>query len=238
MSPQPMKKSPRAKKQTKKPAKADLLEVISAVRTFERSGVEATLDCYLGSQLGETDAEFCLGLLGEMMRVLHASTGGARGTWDSATKSEYVGRLRAPTSRVFIIRSKRASAEELEAEDDWVLVHGSDADADDPVVAESEHVKNLGFLHVQIQNSPAQPALLVLEMQLIPEMRGKGLGKHVMEVVQKIAQEMGLPLVLFNMMKANAKALQRIQQAQEGRYTDGDEPVLIQKSTSRPIEVN
>ena len=45
-------------------------------------------------------------------------------------------------------------------------------------------------------------------------MRGKGLGKHVMQLVQQIATKLGMSLVFFNLMKSNAKALQQIQQQQ------------------------
>ena len=195
-------------------AKADLLDEVSGCpHTFERAGVEAVLDCYMGSQLSEQDVNFCVELLGDTMKMLHESTGGARGTWDAATKAEFVGRLREQKSRVFMVRSSEGAKPAEGTEDEWVLVEGNGDDALVDVNATPR--KNLGFVLVQLSTDKAPPApantLIVFEMQLVPEMRGKGLGKHVMEVVQMIATKMGLTLVLYNLFKANARALQALQ---------------------------
>jgi len=207
------KKEQKSKSKTKEPvkeAKADLLDQVSAPRTFERPGVEAVLDCYMGTNLSEADASFCVELLGSTMKMLHSSTGGARGAWDTTTQADFVKRLRDQKSRVFMIRSTEArKTEGQEEEDEWVLVE--DNGEDDALVAvhQSER-KNLGFLHVQLSLDKSPPSLVVLEMQVVPDMRGKGLGKHVMEVMQMIATKMGLTLVLYNIFKANARALQQI----------------------------
>mmetsp|Transcript_27297 Transcript_27297/g.41271 ORF Transcript_27297/g.41271 Transcript_27297/m.41271 type:complete len:102 (-) Transcript_27297:11-316(-) len=82
-------------------AKADLFDEVSAPRTVEWLGVHALLDCNLGAKLSEADTQFCTELLGDTMKMLHASTGGARGSWD---RKAFLSRMREPQSRVFMIR--------------------------------------------------------------------------------------------------------------------------------------
>jgi len=200
-------------KATGKEAKADLLAEVAAPRTFERPGVEAVLDCYTGSNLSEADISFCVELLGKAMTMLYASTGGARGVWDGAAKDTFLARLREPKSRVFMIRSTAGNKAEEDDDDEWVLVEGNGGDGE--VVALNDTRNNLGFLHVQLSTEQSPPSLVVFEMQLVPEVRGKGLGKHVMEVMQMIASKMNMTLVLYNIFKANARALQQLQRSDD-----------------------
>jgi len=195
-----------------KEAKADLLAEVAAPRTFEKQGVEAVLDCYIGTQLSQPDVDFCTELLSSAMATLHKSTGGARGVFDAATKKEFVDRMRDSKSRVFMIRASEGRKAE-EEDDEWVLVEGN---GDDELVAVNDRRKNLGFLHVQLSTEKAPPSLVVFEMQLLPEVRGKGLGKHVMEVMQMIATKMSMTLVLYNIFKANYRALQQIHATNDG----------------------
>ena len=162
--------------------------------------------------MSEVDVACCIELMRENMKLLHACTGGTMGAWDVASEKEFIRHLQEPTSRVLVVR---AAAEAGAETDEWVLVQG--LDAEDTLLDVHAEGRNLGFLHVQLTAERGVPSLVVLEMQLVAELRGKGVGKHFMEVVQSIATKLNLNLVLFNQFKANAKAMALYNQQQQLR---------------------
>jgi GNAT superfamily N-acetyltransferase len=201
---------------------SDLLQVVGGARRFQRDNVEVVLDGCAGSELSQEDLKSCVELMRENMRLLRTCTSGAKGTWDDASEKEFVTRLTDPASRVLIVRGANSTAatsedEEVE-EDEWVLVQGLEGvEGEDELVDGRTAPRNLGFLHVQASAEGAPPALVVLDMQLVPEMRGRGVGKYAMEVVKSIATKLGRDLVIFNRFKANAKAMQQWKQQQQSR---------------------
>ena len=55
----------------------------------------------------------------------------------------------------------------------------------------------LGYLHLQFCVSEATPLLCVLNMQLVPDVMGKGLGKFALQLVELMARQLGMELVMI-----------------------------------------
>jgi len=92
----------------------------------------------------------------------------------------------------------------------------------------------LGFLVLELSVERNAPSLLVLEMQLVPEARGKGLGKYVMQAVQAVASQLEITVVIYTNLKANAKAMQMADRANRG---PGDECTPFE-AKAQPVEAH
>jgi len=202
-------------------AKPDLLEDLGEFRTFTSDGVVASMDCYPGDQLAEADVQFCLGLLRSNMGILRRATGGLQGQWDPQGKEKA---LRSASSRVFMLR-----AGVHDPADEWVLIEPEN-EADRVV----DDRRALGFLVLELSVERNAPSLLVLEMQLVPEARGKGLGKYVMQAVQAVASQLEITVVIYTNLKANAKAMQMADRANRG---PGDECTPFEAKV-QPVEAH
>ena len=199
--------------------KRDLLDGYAAFRHYDRAGVEATLEGRHGCDIEESDVDACIAL----QRANLGQVGGAD-TWD---ESDARMALRHNESRVLLLHGSVGTAEGAEGAedaaglkdaepipDDWVVVPSA-ASVHDSLTADNEPAAApqstsasvashslLGFVHLQFclgegASAGSHPLLCVLNMQLVPEVMGKGLGRFALSLVELIARRHGLELVML-----------------------------------------
>ena len=191
-------------------AKNDLLEGYSAFKHFDRLGAEVTLESLHGADLSQADADACIAL--QRQNLAHL---GSTDSWD---EDAAIGALRHAESRVLLLRGSvlspceeaaAAASESTPDDDEWLVVPSASdllgrtegAPIEEMLphpVASAPAV--LGYLHLQfcigeLANPQAQPLLCVLNMQLMPSVMGKGLGKFALQFVELLARRIGLDLV-------------------------------------------
>jgi len=193
-------------------AKNDLLEGYSAFKHFDRLGAEVTLESLHGADLSQADADACIAL--QRQNLAHL---GSTDSWD---EDAAIGALRHAESRVLLLRGSvlspceeaaAAASESTPDDDEWLVVPSASdllgrtegAPIEEMLphpVASAPAV--LGYLHLQfcigeLANPQAQPLLCVLNMQLMPSVMGKGLGKFALQFVELLARRIGLDLVML-----------------------------------------
>lgn len=188
-------------------SKRDLLDDYGAFRRFARHGVEAHLESVPGPELSATDVDTCI----ELQRSNLDGVGTVNGWDEDAARSA----LRHEDSRLLLLRGSfenPAVSRESPVSDEWVVVDddgwpdGSRCRqvAQPPLAVwqPSDQLPLLGYLHLQFcirerDDKAGPPLLCVLNMQLVPQTMGKGLGKFALQLCELIARKNGMELVML-----------------------------------------
>lgn len=170
-------------------ARRDLLDEHTSTSTYCTVGLQATINCVQGNVLTEDDMAFCL----KLMRL-------SADAFDEEAKRST---LRDERSRVLMVHGEGDAL----VEEEWLLVPSVEELSDMSASSDSGGSSCLGFVHLQFATDRSVPALLALEMHLLPEARGKGLGQHIMKLLDAVSKQLRLPLVLFGELNTlHAKA--------------------------------
>lgn len=201
-------------------SRRDLLQNYAAFKRFSRQGVEAMLEGVHGVDLSDEDVDACIALQCANL------SGAAEGSWDEASARQA---LRHDESRVLLMHgplpvampatTEAAEVEEVDVGDEWDFVpewqpnpkHEPEPEvpADDktsaPEATDGELTQRaegevlLGFVHLQFCLSEGTPLLCVLNMQMLPAAMGRGLGKFALQLVELMARQLSLELVMLYM---------------------------------------
>jgi len=197
-------------------SKGDLLDEFGAFRRYDRCGLDVTLVSAHGRSLSEADVEACISL----QRRANANT---VDDWDEAAARES---LAHDESRLLLLRGT-ADAEASSPGDEWILVNSSElaeSHASSPPANDGEaplaklpdvpaELPLLGYLHLQFcigddaVAKVGRPLLCLLNMQLAPHAMGKGLGKFALQLVELIARQNGMELVMFFIQDGKVKTI-------------------------------
>jgi len=201
----------------------DLLAKYSAFKKFERSDVCASLEGLRGEDLSEADVLACLNLQKEncdncddfdletsRAALVHPESRVL--LMKALTKEDRMPPAVTPSDEEASDTQWKPSTSE---DEDWDLVPEvahlvRHAEAGKPVAAvekqqmpaesaeeEQEAQPILGYLHLQFCVSNGPPLLCVLNMQLMPSVRGKGLGKFALQLVELMARQLSMELVML-----------------------------------------
>jgi hypothetical protein len=193
----------RTKQQQKLAAsKRDLLEDYHAFRRYERSGISCSLEGSPGEDLSEADVDACVAL-----QKFNCENSGAFD--ETASRAA----LQHPESRVLLMRQERRPEVQQQQpaatgalDDDLDLAEWDmlpeisqpstsvDRAASAPT---DEEGQLLGYMHLQFCVSEAPPLLCVLNMQLRAHVMGKGLGKFALQLVELMARQLNMELVML-----------------------------------------
>lgn len=222
---------------------SDLLEDYAPFRSFERNDLRATLETTKGADLSEEDvrvraptlsrrfdapaaptpaaharalpSQFCVELQRESIAA-DASQPTDAFDADLARTA-----IRHKESRVLLLRGSGAddaAADQAgegadEVADEWVMVASGEVEAATEAAAADR--APLGYMHLQFCLEEGTPMLVVLNLQLVPTARSKGLGKFAMQLVELIARRLGLELVMLSVRSGTVTTL-RLSQHKAG----------------------
>jgi ribosomal protein S18 acetylase RimI-like enzyme len=113
-------------------------------------------------------------------------------------------------SSTFGWHPRRKRKEMLEPEMKYLLVRSRGAEPTIDRTSKSGVVDTsvLGFLSFMVDHdsSPTVPVLYIYEIHLSESLRGLGLGNHLMQVTERLANNMGLDMVMLTCFLCNKKA--------------------------------
>ena len=113
-------------------------------------------------------------------------------------------------SSTFGWHPRRKRKEMLEPEMKYLLVRSRGAEPTSERTSKGGDVDTsvLGFLSfmVDYDSSPTVPVLYIYEIHLADSLRGLGLGSHLMQVADRLANNMGLDMVMLTCFLCNTKA--------------------------------
>jgi len=96
----------------------------------------------------------------------------------------------------------------------------------------------LGYLHLQFCVKEETPLLCVLNMQLAPHVMGKGLGKFALQLVELMARQLQMELVMLYVKngKVTTMRLSHSKHAAEAQFSPPPEAVteLLRRANSAP----
>mmetsp|Transcript_3505 Transcript_3505/g.5871 ORF Transcript_3505/g.5871 Transcript_3505/m.5871 type:complete len:289 (-) Transcript_3505:385-1251(-) len=187
-------------------AQYDLLSGFESRRRFNQNGLQVSLDSIRGDKLSSTDLDFCIELLQSNMSQMYVAAGWG---WDSDAKRSI---MRASSSHMILVRALAPSRPVSATQDsDWMLVNHPVGEDDvpqvTPLLADPETERTVGFVQIEFSIEKDRPVLYVIEIQLVPEMRSKGLGKFLMELAECIAAQRQMTCLLLTVFDANKQAL-------------------------------
>uniref|UniRef100_A0A7S0LR13 N-alpha-acetyltransferase 40 n=1 Tax=Coccolithus braarudii TaxID=221442 RepID=A0A7S0LR13_9EUKA len=175
-------------------AQHDLLSGHDTFRTYTCNDLDVRVEDSVGPALSETDIDECIALLRANMAELYKNSSWG---WDEDEKRAG---LVEPASRLVLLREQPQPSVSDAPDDDWVLVdHPEKLDA-------PPRARIVGFLHLQFVIENEKPVLYVLELQLMQEVREKGLGKFLMHFAEVIARQHGMEALMLTVFKSNKKA--------------------------------
>lgn len=189
----------------------DLLKDYRPFQHFERDGIRARLDFYHGKSLKSEAIDACVALTLESARL----------TGQEVSPDFTEARRRSLcdcSSRIIMLRACGVE----EDNDEWLVVSNSSSSrcefdcsqeegggwcgeraeivtspgAGDKVEMYDLPADALGFVQLSLIGEPGLVAICVVDHQLVPWARNKGLGKHVMRLVQLIARKNGMGVLI------------------------------------------
>jgi len=204
--------------------RSDLLEPYEAFRLFSRQGVEAALEGCHGLDLLDSDIDACIAFQRRVVTdpTMPFDEEAARGALRHEESRVLLMRA-LPPRPTQLAASPEPIAEDSDEPDEWDMLpeaddlglklarlrapalSEADAWAAEARAAEVRAIEGtpepggiLGYLHLQFCVAPNRsPMLCVLNMQLTPVATGKGLGKHALQLVELMALQNGMELVMM-----------------------------------------
>lgn len=199
-------------------AESNLVGGLEKFCRLEQPGLDVNVECVRGSELAAADLAFC----DQLVRAdVHKGSG-----WPLGSKAKRRD-ISDPCSWVLLLRTTAplaeadATAEDADAEAaaadrpaeeecEWVFVEhplAESAEAPSAAAAPEPIERSLGFVHLQFCIEADRPVLYVLQLQLLPEVQDKGLGKFAMQLTEKLARKFGMASLMLTVFKKDERAL-------------------------------
>ncbi|XP_043695840.1 N-alpha-acetyltransferase 40 isoform X1 [Telopea speciosissima] len=172
-------------------AEKDHLVSFQPFRQYDRNG----LSVYLESGSGEHLSSHMKRYIQNLLKVnMEGPYGPEWPTEEKVKRREMV----APEACYIFVRAPNVCASEIPRRGDMGVTSTHYIGEGDPVV---------GFVQYRFIVEEEVPVLYVFELQLEPQVQGRGLGKFLMQLIELIARKNHMGAVMLTVQKANSLAM-------------------------------
>jgi ribosomal protein S18 acetylase RimI-like enzyme len=159
--------------------------------------VANTFDIYSAQTLTESDLELCFNLIKETSLTAYESSSTG---WSPTKKRK---EMRLPDMHYIILRRRPAVSDD--ANDVSISSKGEGVHCHREGILSNDCV--LGFLSFMVTYEDGKEVIYCYEIHLSSEVRGQGMGKHLMTLFEQIGRNIGLEKVMLTVFVSNTHAL-------------------------------
>lgn len=148
--------------------------------------------------LNEADLKACLALVEETSGDDYRAS--AIG-WSATRKAQ---EMNDEDMRFLLVRSRTPLQSNNDANDNHDDKYDTDEDGDKTIAAHDAPLQ--GFLSFMLTYEDGHPVIYIYEIHLKPDVRGAGLGRHLMRTVEAIGASVGVDKSMLTVFRRNASA--------------------------------